>query len=247
MWQDIREIYARALAVARVLPLLFLVPVLAEAAQHVVEVRLGMYDSVTGALRAENALARLGWGFVKTLALLLPGYWFVRYMAFGDARRARAVEQPAVALFGVIFATQAALQAVALFGPGLKAVGLHGTAGGIALGVLVLLQLTVGIYLSAWLVAWPLGNRAIGPVRSFAVMAGSFWRAAGYFLAGVLPLMILHYALGLGAIGRPRPVVWTMLALDCVVVGFLALTMAGAVFVAARHAAARRNARLTAN
>lgn len=245
MWQDIKDIHRQALAFSVALPLLFLVPVLAEAAQHVVEIGIGMYDGRAGAIAAADDMSRMGWGFLKTLALALPGYWFTRYMAFaGDARRARALEAPAARLFLVIFAVQAGIQALALFGPGMEALGLAGTAGGVALGVLVLLQVVIGVYLSAWLVAWPIGNAAIGPVRSFGIMAGSFWRAVGYLLAGVVPLMILHYALGLGAIGRPRPLVWAMLTLDAVVVGFLALTMTGAIFVAARHAAARKGVAL---
>lgn len=247
MGQDIKDIYRQALAFAAALPLLFLVPVLAEAAQHIVEVRIGMYDGKAGAIAAANDMARMGWGFLKTLALLLPGYWFVRYMGFGgDARRARAVEMPAALLFLVIFAVQGSIQALTLFGPGMQALGLEGSTGGVALGAMVLLQIVVSVYLSAWLIAWPLGNTSIGPVRSFGIMAGRFWRSVGYLLAGVIPLMVLHYALGLGAIGRPTALVWAMLTLDTVVVGFLALTMMGSIFVAARHAAERKGVALVA-
>ena len=241
MWQDIKDIYTSALSFSRALPLLFLIPVAAEAAQHVVEVRIGMYDSWDGARGASEAMTRMAWGFLKTLALTLPGYWFVRYMAWRDPHRAGRIETPAAPLFLVILAVHAVLQALSLFGPGMAWFGLGDTAGGVALGALFLLQTVVSIYLSAWLVAWPLGNAAIGPVRSFGIMAGSFWRAVGYLLAAVLPLMVVHYALGLGAIGRPRGLVWAMLALDSVLVGYLALTLTGAIFVAARHAAARQN------
>ena len=244
MWQDIKDIYRSAFAFPGALPLLFLIPVAGEMAQHIVEVRIGMYDGREGAIAAADAMGRMAWGFVKTLALILPGYWFVRYMAWRDPARAGRIENPAAPLFLVILAVNAVLQAVTLFGPGVGILGLQGTAGGVALGLLFLLQTVVSIYLSAWLVAWPLGNVAIGPLRSFGIMAGSFWRAVGYLLAGVLPLMVLHYALGLGAIGRPRGVVWAMLVLDAAVVGYLALTMTGAIFVAARHAAARKGVAL---
>ena len=55
----------------------------------------------------------------------------------------------------------------------------------------------------------------------------------------VLPLMVVHYALGLGAIGRPAALVWPMLALDALEVSFLGAAMIACQFVIARRAAAR--------
>jgi hypothetical protein len=85
----------------------------------------------------------------------------------------------------------------------------------------------------------------IGPLRSFAVMAGSFWRSLGYLIAGALPLMVVHYALGYGAIGRPEWLVWVMLAIDAMVVGLLALTMSGSGYLAGMRAAERKGVPLT--
>lgn len=240
MWRDSRAVYGRAWAFALACPLLFLIPAIAEAVQHAVEIRIGLYDGGAETRVAADSMSRLVWGWLKTLAILLPGYWFIRYMAWGNPARARALERPAIELFLVQFALAGALQALTLFGPGLSLVGLEGSAVGIGLGVLAAAQTVATVYLTAWLVAWPLGNAALGPVRSVRTMAGSFWRTIGYLLAGVGPLMVLHYALGLGAIGRPRGLVWTMMAADALVVGFLALNMAGSNFVAARHAAARK-------
>lgn len=78
MKTDIQAIYRHAWAFARLCPLLFLVPVLAELAQHVVEWQAGMYDGIAGAKAAEADTLRMQFGFAKTLALLLPGYWFMR-------------------------------------------------------------------------------------------------------------------------------------------------------------------------
>jgi DMSO/TMAO reductase YedYZ heme-binding membrane subunit len=72
-------------------------------------------------------------------------------------------------------------------------------------------------------------------------MNGSFWRTIGYLVACILPLMIVHYILGLGAIGRPAWLMWPMLVLDAIVVAFLALMMAGSGLIAARWAAQRKN------
>jgi hypothetical protein len=240
MWGSIKAMYDGAARFARAAPLLFLVPALVEFAQHVAEVQSGMYLSRDAARAAANDPARLAFGFAKTLALILPGYWFTRFLAFdGDLRRTLAFDPRAMGLFAIQFAIIGAVQYLMLFGPPLG-LGLGGRAAGIAATALVVAQTILGIYLTAWFVAWPLGNAAIGPVRSCRVMTGHFWRAIGYLLAGTVPLMALHYALGLGAIGRPPAVVWIMLALDAIAVAFLALTMTAAKYMPARDAAASK-------
>ena len=187
MKTDIATVYRSAWAFAFACPLLFLIPVLVELAQHVVEWRAGMYDGIAGAKAAEADPLRLQFGFAKTLALLM---------------------------------------------------GLSGTTAQWTGYALVLFSSIAGIYFMAWTVAWALGNAAIGPIRSVRIMAGSFWRTILLLLAGVLPLMIAHYALSFGAIFAPAILDWPLLLLDALVVGLLALTMAGSNAIAARHAAA---------
>lgn len=243
MWNDIRQNYASALAFALACPLLFLVPVVVEMAQHVVELLAGMYAGEAGARAAEADPLRLQFGFAKTLALLLPGYWFVRYLLFGnDAARARAVEWPAAGLYAVIFVLMAIQFWLSLFAPSLpELVGLAGGAATALSVVKAILLQVMAIYLIAWLVAWPMGNASIGPVRSFAIMHGSFWYAIGLFVAGFLPLMLLHYALAIAAVlWLPDWLDWAAMIIDAIVVGFLALTMAGANALAAQRAAARK-------
>lgn len=239
MKTDIKTIYRSAWAFAFACPLLFLVPVLVELAQHVVEWQAGMYDGLAGAKAAEADPLRLQFGFAKTLALLLPGYWFTRYVLFDfDARRAARIAWPAIGLWLVLFALNGVQQWWALFGPSLTGlIGLSGPAAQWAGYALMLLGTVAGIYFTAWIAAWPLGNAAIGPIRSVRIMAGRFWRTVLLLLAGVLPLMILHYALSFGAIFAPAILDWPLLLLDALVVGLLALTMAGSNAVAARHAA----------
>lgn len=246
MWPSIKQMYGGAVRFAPAAPLLFLVPVLVEFAQHVAEVQSGLYVSRDVARAAANDPMRMAFGFAKTLALLLPGYWFVRFLAFGgDMRRTLAFDPRAIGLFAIQFVLAGSVQYLMLFGPSAGALfGLDDRAASFVTAGLAVAQSVLGIYLTAWFVAWPLGNASLGPLRSCAVMAGSFWRAVGYLLAGVIPLMALHYALGLGAIGRPPALVWVMLALDAVAVGFLALTMNAAKYVAARDATARKQVSL---
>lgn len=240
MWDDIKLLYARSRAFALALPILFSIPVLIEFAQHVVEIDLGLYRHGLSAAAAVDQ-RRLALGFAKILAMLLPGYWFVRYMAFGgDADRAKRIERPAATLFGIQFGLQAIAQWLALFGPPVDVLldldprlsGYVSLAIGIGTAV-------IGVYLIAWLIAWPLGNARIGPIRSIGLMAGSFWRSVGYIVAGTAPLMAVHYALAYAAMGQPDWLVWPLMAIDAVVVGFLALAGPGASYLAASRAALR--------
>ena len=247
MWQDIKSVYGTGWRAALVLPLLFLIPAVVEFAQHVVELNAGMYHSMAGAKAAAEDSGRLLSGFAKTLALLIPTYWFVRLMAFGDRARAARIEQPAFGLWLVLFAFNAVFLAYSLFGPALGPLfGLTGKAGQLFGPVLNGLWALFGIYLTAWFVAWSLGNRAIGPLQSLKVMHGAFWRTLGYMVACILPLMALHYALGYLAIAvTPDWLDWPVLLVDALVVSWLACTMAGSSYVAARHAAQRRGVSLT--
>ncbi|MFM5906807.1 MAG: hypothetical protein ACKOPO_04375 [Novosphingobium sp.] len=246
MLDDITQVYRASRRAAAIAPLLFLIPAVAEFFQHVVEMRIGMYDSLAAAKAVANDPQRMQAGFAKTIALLLPGYWFVRLMAFGDAARAKRIEQPAFGLWLVLLAFGVALLAWELFGPKTDALlSLQGKAGALTGPILSGLWMVIGVYLTGWYNAWPLGNARIGPVSTFALMAGTFWRTVGITLACIVPLMVLHYALGFLAIAvTPAALDWVVLAVDAIAVSLLACTMAGSGYVAAAHAARRKGVSL---
>ena len=243
MWSDIKAIYRNAWTFAFAFPLLFLIPVLVEMAQHVVEMQAGMYSDVAGAKAAEGDAMRLWFGFAKTLTIGLPGYWFVRYLLLRDPTRAVRIEWPAIGLFAVVFAVGALQSWWSLFGPDILApLGLEGMGIDIASGIV---QQAVMIYLTVWAVAWALGNARIGPLRSVAIMTGSFWYAVALLVAGFLPLMVPHYGLAIAAIKwAPAWLDWAIMIVDSLIVGFLALTIAGSAALVARRAAARKNVEL---
>ena len=243
MWSDIKRIYSSSWAFALACPLLFAIPILVELAQHVVELQAGMYAGKEGAVAAEADPLRMQFGFAKTLALLLPGYWFTRYIMFDrDGARAARIEKPAFLLWLVLFSLMAVQMWFGLFGTPLEEMlGLgepHSQYFGVATAIL---EVVISIYLVAWFTAWPLGNGRIGPLRSFAIMHGSFWYSLVIFVLGFLPLMLIHYGLAIAAVlWLPTALDWAVMILDSVIVGFLALTMVGATTYAARHAAGRK-------
>ena len=244
MWPDIRDFYRAAWAFSFACPLLFLVPPLCEMLQHVIEYRIGMYESLAAFKAVANDDSRMSFGVAKVIATLLPGYWFTRFMSNGnDARTAQDFR--AFGWWALVMLFSLALTVAGLFlGDILAPLGMGKQPVMIVVATYNIVTGVLGIYLTAWGVAWALGNRAIGPFGSIRIMAGAFWRTIGYVIAGALPLMIVHYALGYGALGRPAALLWPMLAIDAILVGYLALMLAGASYVAARHAAARKGVSL---
>ncbi|KPF63076.1 hypothetical protein [Porphyrobacter sp. AAP60] len=243
---DTKAIYRHAAAFAVACPLLFLIPVLVEMAQHIIELRGGMYVDEAGAMAAETDPLRLQFGFVKTLALYLPGYWFVRFVLLRDPSRASRIEWPAFGLWLVVFAFGAIQMWWGLFGPSLtELAGLEGQGATIASFALSIGSMVLALYLAAWSAGWAVGNRAITPLRSFAIMHKGFWHAAGLMVTGMMPLMVLHYALAIAAVVfLPSALDWAAMVLDSIVVGFLALTLTGSSVMAAIHATRRAGVEL---
>lgn len=217
-------VYRESWAFMLACPLLFFVPVAFELLQHVAEMHIGMYDSIESAQAADADSLRMAFGFVKTLALLLPGYWVVRFLAGGrDALAARTFAIRPVLLFGGFFAFSAILSAIQIF-----ALPRTGTV----LLITMAVTLVLNPLLARWAAAAPLGI-AIGPLASAKVMLRQLpWAIAFGFLV-VLPLMIPHYILGAAAIFAPAAVKWPILILDSLLVGYLAAVMVAATWVVA--------------
>ncbi len=216
-WGGLKYSYRESWAFILACPLLFLVPVLAEFAQHIAEMQIGMYDSPAAAQALENDPLRMALGFIKTLALALPGYWVTRYLAGGrDVAAARTIDPVAIRLFAWVFAFNAILVALQLF-----VLPRTATAQLASIGVsLVLIPLLV-----RWIMASPLGI-AITPMRSIREMLPQLPWAILFSLAVALPLMIPHYALGAAAIFGPGLALkWAILLFDSLLVGWLAAAL----------------------
>jgi len=209
-------------------PLLAAVPVVVELIQHVAEHRLGMYDTLAAAKAADAHPIRMAFGFAKVLSLSIAGYWVTRWLAWRDPAVAGRWDRRAVALFAGVMAYQAALSAVQLFVLPRSAAAL---AGGFAVGAVL------GPLLVAWSAAAALGSPAIGPVASMRLMAPRFGWTLPYMLVVLLPLMVVHYALGAAAILGPKPLLWPVLVADALVVGWLAALMVASGWFAACRAA----------
>lgn len=226
-WTALKQTYRGSIAFMIACPLLTMVPVVVEMIQHGIEVHIGMYDSIAAAKAVENHPLRMGFGLVKVLALIVPGYWVARFLAWRDPARAGRWDGSAVRLFAGVVAFHAMSAALQLFV--LPRTGAVLAAGFVIGAVAVAL-------LAAWGAAAPLGNRAIGPLGSMRMMAPRLVWTVAFMLVAMLPLMIPHYALAAAAILGAKPLLWPLLIADSLLVGWLAVVMAASGWFAALRA-----------
>jgi hypothetical protein len=232
--------YSSAVSVARVFPILFLGLAAAEGAQHVVEWLGGMYLSRASFSASENTPARMISGAVKITALTVVGYWVFRYFASKGSREATLAKDPtAVRLFGVFMAFSLTLDAIMLFLPQfVSSEGRGRSAVTLWIMAIGLLSYPIGVALIPWGVASALGDRRASPLFAFRRARGSILWGTALNLAAITPLMVVHYALGLGAIGKPQWVGIGLLAADTVVAAYLGLVLQTVQFQIAQRMAA---------
>lgn len=229
-WNAFRASYRGGIAIMLACPLLALVPVVFEIVQHAVEVQIGMYDSLAAAEATENHPLRMAFGVLKVTSLILPVYWVARYLETSDSRFATQFDRAAVTLFVGFVAFQVMLAGLQLF--------ILPRAGWWLLAAFVGGQV-IGVLVSAWGIAAALGNDAIGPRRSIAVMAPQLGWSFAFSITVMLPLMIPHYALGAAALLGPKVLLWPLLILDSLLVGWIATVMAAGSYYAVRRATER--------
>lgn len=229
-WKAFAASYTRSFAFLIACPLLALVPVALELAQHWGEVHIGMYDSVAQAKALEHHPLRMGLGMVKVASLMMTSYWVTRYLATGDAKWAARMGATEARLFGLFLMFELCNAAVQLF-----LLPQTATAQLVSFGLGSILT----VLIMAWGAAAALGNAAIGPIVSAQIMGRQFWWALGFSLIVMLPLMIPHYALGGLALLGPKPLLWPVLIVDSLLVSWLAAMLSAAAWFSASRAAER--------
>ncbi|MEA3045094.1 MAG: hypothetical protein QOH47_2932 [Sphingomonadales bacterium] len=231
-------VYAGAWRYMLACPLLFALPVVVEFIQHVIEMRIGMYDSIAAAQAVEANGLRLAWGVVKVLSLFLAGYWVARFLLLpGGAADARRFDPVAARLYARVLLFSLAVTLVSLLGGDAMhtaGLGAHTMAAGAAFS---LVSFVLAILLAPWKVGAALGNAELGFVRSIRLVGWGAWWGIALTVLAVLPPMVLHYAFAIAAIGNQPAAIWALMAVDSLLVGFL-----GAIIAATDVAIARRAA-----
>jgi hypothetical protein len=101
----------------------------------------------------------------------------------------------------------------------------HSANGSIALLVFALATFPIGIALTPWAVAAAVGDSRASPLFALRRAGGSILWGVVVEILAVLPLMVVHYGLGLGATGQAPRLAVPMLVLDTVCVGFLGIVI----------------------
>lgn len=246
MIKDYGDVYAGAWRYMLAVPVLFAAPVAIEFIQHVIEMRIGMYEGPAGAAAAEGSQLRLGWGVVKTLSITLALYWVARFLILpGGAAAARRFDPAAARLFAWVMAFGLVTTVISLWGGGLMqaaGLGAFANAAGIAWFVI---GLVLTVVLAPWRVGAAIGREDLGFIRSIGLVGLGLWWGLIFIVATALPLMIAHYALSIGAVfAPPQAAKWALLAFDSALVGYLAAVMAAADVAIARRALGRAGAAL---
>ncbi|WP_228242233.1 hypothetical protein [Porphyrobacter sp. GA68] len=203
---------------APVIPLLIVLP---EFAQHVAEIRLGMFDGGEIARAAASDPARWVFGYTKIAGLLLAILATIRcWGSHGRPQRwwnLRDVRWSAVALALLLIALSAV--------PGWLVEPVLGDPWTPVIDVVLMLAALPSLVL---LVAGLAGDRDVTLRAAFATRAGwlSALRMIVFAAAVWTPLQWLHGANHRWAMGAAEPVVWALMVWDSLVVGLLA-TMAG--------------------
>jgi hypothetical protein len=235
MLKAMLETYRTAGMFARACPLLFLVPALPELAQHIVEYRLGMFASIASAKAVEHDDLRMIFGSIKTLTILLSGYWVVRFGWWGDGTLAGTWHTAGVRGYVPVFLYGAAVNLGILWTSQL----VGGRTGSLIMLAALPLQLIPNTLLSQWMARAPLGDGSTDPRISLRIVAPDFPWAFIFGLVARLPAMAAHYALNFLSIGKPPLTLLVALGLDAIVVSYLTAVICLIPVTITRHAKAR--------
>ncbi len=243
MWRALRETYRDAWRFAFAVPVVAAAVITLEAAQHAAEWMTGMYVSLESAKAAENSPARMILGAAKVGLLMILGYWVPRFIFGAGSRQLTLAADPvAIRKFLLVLAYGLVLGVLTHAMPKLlAAMGVTGGAAGAAFGGYVLATILVGVALNPWTVGAAVADPQTSPLNALRMSRGSLLWGLLFTLLLIIPPMAVHYALGLGAIGKPPAIAAAMLSLDALFVGFLGILLACGHVTIAKRIAAKKN------
>ena len=241
IWTAFNRAYAESWRFVVALPLIALAVVGFEGLQHLVEWRIGMYGDVQAARATADHPARMIAGYAKVAWLLVIQFWAARFMVGHSVRRALAPPPVALRAFAGVLLFNLALSVLTLQLPGLlQAAGLTRPLAAYASLAFMVVTTPLGVALTPWVVGAALSDPRATPLFALRrARSGLVVWALVVMLMTSLPLMVAHYVLALGAIGRPATQAIPMLAFDAVLVGFLGVVLAASQVVIGEKMAQR--------
>lgn len=222
--RDVVELFRLAIKLPVAAPVVFAIVALPEFIQHVVEIHFGMFavdDALTPGREAE---IRMAFGIIKVVGLCIAILLTLRFWAAGG--RLRAALLPSL---GQI--RQMALVIAVVFVIGLPDLFLEPRAR----QVFDIVNGLLAMFWLLWLLA-ALAGLEMTLTRSIRMAIPSLPRMIILAPVAWIPLNWLHHKLHFAARHQPEWLVWGLMSIDALVVGFLAAATGAALFILVRSA-----------
>jgi hypothetical protein len=228
---DIVSAHIDAVRAIVALPWFFALVIAWEFAQHIMEIRIGFFDSRAAASAVAATPSRMLLGWVKELWVYIGGFLVIRQLVGRRGDRPVAPLMPALRRYLPYIAYSLFIAAIIIYANRfVPESGVDNFRLAVGLG-----QMLLEPALMLWMVSAATDGRVRGPLSSTRQTGWLYLYALPLFYIGRYPTGWAHQALNIDAIGQPRATVWAMLTIDAIVVGLLiAVVPAIAVRVAHR-------------
>ena len=199
------------------LPWLFALLIGWEFAQHVIEVRIGFFDSREAAKAVADDPSRMIFGWIKMISVYVGGFFVIRHLAAQNGGTQLAPVGVALRRYAPYIAYSLGLFALIFYAPGIV-----GKANVMTVRTIVGLgQVVVEPLLILWIVSAATDGAVGNTIRSARATGWLYLWALPLFFVGRIPVNAAHQLLNRYAMGQPDTILWPMLAVDAVVVGLI--------------------------
>lgn len=211
-------------------PLIVAIAVVPEAAQHVAEIEIGMFESREAFRALADDPRRWIFAYAKVAGLVIAMLAVARFWALGSTRNALLMSPATWLRLGVAMALTFAAELPFNW---IRAQGFGTPADAAATTFSVLIQAGLLVYLVATL----LDDRAVSLRAAFTERWPTALVMTLLAALAFVPAQALHMANHSWALGRPDAVVWALMAFDSLLVGLLAALVGSALYVGYRTGA----------
>jgi len=236
---QVADTYRLAVGMAWAAPVIVALVVVPEAAQHVAEIRMGMFVTGDTIDPGRETQIRMAFGAMKVAGLMSAMFLTLRFrLAGSDKGRALTLSLPGIGRFVLAMAVTSAVDMTSLILSGERLPLASASARATAETVLSVLRFTVQALLLLWLIGTVAGDRAMTSRRSVRLGVRNIPRAVILVPAAFLPASLLHQQMHVWARGAEPVLVWALMAADSLLVGLMATATGCAFYVFYRDAAA---------
>lgn len=214
-------------------PTILVLAALTELAQHIIEINIGMFDSLEAARRLQSSAIREYVGYPKVAAVWIAAFLIVRFWSKRSAKAAVVVPlhilgKAAIGIAAIIAVGFVVVKSLAMVSP--------------QLGIIAtLLSGVIQAMLFLWTIGVWLDDDPIAIKTAFSSRAPSALSLLVIFLFSVPAAQGAHLLIHKAVLGQPQPVVWSLMLFDALIIVPLSAALNGAaLFVGYRSGATWR-------